>query len=359
MKIVIVTPLWLPVISGITKMMVNQVKTLQKRKNFHVSVISREGESDKDALVINAGLILFVIKTFLVLHKRKPDVIHSNSQLDILMPGVLYKLFRPKTRLIHTLPTEPSKERRFFKKKMLEWAYSKCDAITTSENIKEKYDKIAKVKIKARIAVIHTAFSRENVNKENVDEFKERYSLINNHPVLSFNAPLEFKMKVDGLKILMKAFTVVIQKYPNARLLVVGDGTYRKDLERFAESLDIKKNITFTGFLDNVFIPLSVTDIYMHILTQGGGIGIAVREAMCVAKPIIATESRVQEILVNNENAILVPLEPEIIANGIIELYEDKEKMKKLGENAKRTVEENYNWGKICDEYIKLYQPLE
>ena len=65
------------------------------------------------------------------------------------------------------------------------------------------------------------------------------------------------------------------------------------------------------------------------------------------------------EALVDNENAILVDLEPELIANAIIELYEDKEKMKKLGENARRTVEENFTWEKICDEYIKLYQPTD
>lgn len=369
MKLIIVTPYWVPIKGGVTTHVLNLIKTIQKRKNIDVNVIARMGKSDKDAHAIGTRCetcfhdkILFVVKTFLILRKKRPDVIHSHSHWYILMPCVLYKLFHPKIRLIHTLLTEPmeEKKRNRLKNAVLEWLLSKCDVITTGKNIMEKYKKIVKLKIKTRVKIIYGGFSRRNVNKKDIEEFKKIYSLENNHPILSWIGPLHYKMKFEGVKNLLKAFTIVVEKYPDARLFVIGDGPYRNDLEKFAEYLDIKKNVIFTGFLDNVFIPLAVTDIYMHILAQGGGIGIALLEAMSVAKPIVATKSMVlEEALVDNENAILVDLEPDLIANAITELYRDKEKMKKLGEKAQRTVEENFTWEKICDEYIKLYQPLE
>jgi len=361
MKLIIVTPYWIPITGGVTTHVLNLAKTLQKRKNIDVNIITRRGKSDKGAYAIDTGKIPFVIRAFLFLRKKRPDVIHSHSHWYILMPCVLYKLFHPKIRLIHTLLTEPMEEKRRnrVKKYAFEWLLNRCDTVTTGKNIMEKLDKIAKIKIKTRIKIIYGGFSRKEVSKQDLKEFKKTYLLENNHPVLSWIGPLHYKMKFEGVKNLIKAFSIVVEKYPDARLFVIGDGPYRVDLEKFAEYKDIKNNIIFTGFLDNVFIPLAVTDIYTHILAQGGGIGIALLEAMSVAKPIVATKSMALEALVDNENAILVDLEPELIANAIIELYEDKEKMKKLGENARMTVEENFTWEKICDEYIKLYQPTD
>jgi len=221
----------------------------------------------------------------------------------------------------------------------------------------EKLDRIAKLKIRTRKEIIYGGFSRKKVSEKDVEEFKRRYSLENNHPILSWVGPLHYKMKFEGVKNLIGAFSTVVQKYPDAKLFVIGDGPYRNDLEKFAEYMNIKNNVIFTGFLDNVFLPLSVTDIYMWIMAQGGGVGMALLEAMSVGKPIIATRSMTGEVLFDNENAILVDLDPKSIANAIVALYEDKEKMKRLGENAQKTVEENFSWEKICEEFIKLYQP--
>ena len=366
MKLIIVTPYWLPIKGGVTTYTLNLAKTLQKQKNIRVGVITRIGKSDKDVYAIGTRCegcfhdkILFVVKTFLILYKKRPDAIHSHSWWYTLVPSVLYKLFHPKTRLIHTILTEPMEEgrRNILKNYIFEWLLNRCDAITTSKNIMEKLDRIAKLKIRTRKEIIYGGFSRKKVSEKDVEEFKRRYSLENNHPILSWVGPLHYKMKFEGVKNLIGAFSTVVQKYPDARLFVIGDGPYRNDLEKFAEYMNIKNNVIFTGFLDNVFVPLSVTDIYMWIMAQDGGVGMALLEAMSVGKPIIATRSMTGEVLFDNENAILVDLDPKSIANAILALYEDKEKMKRLGENAQKTVEENFSWEKICEEFVKLYQP--
>lgn len=358
MRLCFITPYYYPIKGGISTNILNLAVTLQKYKNIDVIIFTRKGKSNKIVRAIDTTKIIFVIRAFFALYKEKPDVIHTQSEWYTLMPGVLYKLLCPKTRLIHTFRTEPvGEERNRLKRVAFEWLLNKCDTITfVSKKLKEKCIETWNLNIKTETKVIYGGVSRKSVKKEDVEAFKKRYSLKDNQLVVSFIGLLVWEMKVEGVKRLIKAFKIVVARYSDARLLIVGDGTYKKELAILARKLDISNNVIFTGFLDDVFTSLEVTDIYAHISLQEG-FPISILEAMSMKKPVIAIPvGGIPEIVTNNKTGILVEPQPQSIANTIIELYGNDRKKKELGENAYIKVERDHTWDKIANEFIEIYQ---
>jgi glycosyltransferase involved in cell wall biosynthesis len=356
-KLTLVTPYYSPIRGGVTSYVLNLAGALKKINNISINIISREGENDADALVIKSEKLIFVLKAFLVLRKINPDVIHSHSHWFILYPCILYKLFHPRIRVIHTFHTQPVREKirmTRIKEKILELLLSKCDVVTfVSKSQMEEMGK--NLKISAQKEVIYAGVSPKQVKKEEIAQIKNSLCLEEDDLVLSFIGPLVWKMKVEGVKMLIEAIKIITAKYPKTKLLIVGDGEFRGYLEEIVKRSHMGNNVIFLGFIENVFIPLAVTDIYTHISLQDA-FPFSPLEAMSMGTPVIATRvGGIPEMIRNGKDGILVEPNPETIAEVIIELYEDKEKMKRLGENAKRVIEEKFTLEKTCDAFIRLY----
>ena len=357
-KVVIVTPYWTPVKGGVTSVVVNLSRTLQSN-GIDVAVIARIGECGKGAYAINENKIVFVIKTLLILYRERPDVMHSHSWWYTLLPSVLYKTFAHRKRLIHTFHTDPDTEEpsgvlNRIKRKIFGRLLNRCDVITfVSADMAEKFRRI--MSLNTETVVIYNGVLRRGIDGRDVERFKKQYLLDNRYPTVSWIGPFGYKEKVEGLKLLMGAFKTVAVKYPKAKLIVVGDGDYRGELERFANDLSISNSVAFTGFLENVFIPLEATDIYAHISLKDS-MPVSLLEAMSAGKPVIAVPTGgIPEVVIDDQTGILVEPDPKLIADAIIELYENEERMKYLGRNAKEMVEERFNWERIAKEFEDVY----
>lgn len=358
MNVVIVTPYWTPVKGGVTSVVVNLSKTLQSN-GIGVVVIAWIGECGEGVYAINGNKIVFVIKTLLILYRERPDVVHAHSWWYTLLPSVLYKTFAHRKRLIHTFHTdldveEPSGALNRIKESIFVRMLNRCDAITfVSENMAEKFRRIVSLKTQTR--VIYNGVSRRDVDGRDVETFKKQYLLDNRYPIVSWIGPFGYKKKVEGLKLLMGAFKTVAVKYPKAKLIVVGDGDYRGELERFVNDLSISNSVVFTGFLENVFIPLEAIDIYAHISLKDS-MPVSLLEAMSAGKPVIAVPTGgIPEVVIDGQTGILVKPDPRLIADAIIELCEDEEWMEDLGRNAKEMVEERFNWERLSKEFENVY----
>lgn len=358
MKLTIVTPYYLPIKGGVTTYVLNLTKTLKKFNNISINIIAREGENDADAIVIKANKLIFGLKLFIILHKIRPDIIHSHSHWYTLSPSVLYKLFHPRTKMIHTFHTQPIREisrMKRIKEKMVELLLSKCDVITfVSRSQMMEIEK--NINIEAQKKVIYAGVLPKKVSREEITQIKNNLSLSEDDLILSFIGPLVWKMKAEGVKRLIEAIKIITPKYPKTKLLIAGDGEFRMYLEETAKDLGIENNVIFLGFFENIFALLAITDLYAHISLLDA-FPLSLLEAMSTGTPVIATRvGGIPEMINNGKNGILVEPCPEAIAEAIIELYENKEKMKELGENARKDIEKNFTWDKIANEFIELYR---
>ena len=156
-----------------------------------------------------------------------------------------------------------------------------------------------------------------------------------------FSGPL---YKID---VLLKAFNIVSEEYPDALLILVGDrlpNAYRPligDSERvrilnLVSRFEIKKYVI-------------AADVCIGTLGRGIGIPLKVLEYMIASKPVVTgVDSVSREVVDNGRNMMVVQPEPRDVARAVMKILGDGDFARSLGENARRTAE-NYTWDGIAD----------
>lgn len=89
---------------------------------------------------------------------------------------------------------------------------------------------------------------------------------------------------------IIKAFSYVHQHNNKAKLILVGDGKNRDYLEFIAGALNIKNNVVFTGFTDNVGYYLLHSKVFV-MASRTEGFPVSMTEAMAYSIPIVSTDS--------------------------------------------------------------------
>jgi glycosyltransferase involved in cell wall biosynthesis len=109
-----------------------------------------------------------------------------------------------------------------------------------------------------------------------------------------------------GLDTLIDAFPMVLKKHQAAKLIIVGDGELRADLEAQANRLGISDCVLFTGERDDVPDLLSAADLFV-LPSVSEGLPISILEAMASKLPIVATNvGGIPELVIDGETGRLV-----------------------------------------------------
>lgn len=149
------------------------------------------------------------------------------------------------------------------------------------------------------------------------------------------------------------------RRYEKINLIIVGNGEERENLEQQARSSEAKDNIYFLGKRSDVLEILKISDIFV-LPTFYEGMSNAIMEAMASGLPVITTDIDVNKDLIrNNYSGFLVPVaNSEKIEKKLIELIENPEKRKEIGEKAKRDIEEKCSIEKISSKLFSLLESI-
>lgn len=111
-----------------------------------------------------------------------------------------------------------------------------------------------------------------------------------------------------GGDILLRAFAVVLQNIPDARLRMVGGGPERLIWQRLAVSLGIDGQVSFTGVLrrEQVTVEMQGATCFVSA-SRMETFGLAIVEAMAMGLPVVVTRCGGPEDTVNLESGVLVP----------------------------------------------------
>jgi len=182
-----------------------------------------------------------------------------------------------------------------------------------------------------------------------------------------FNVPQDFPLIggigrmvwQKGFEYLIESAIEIIKTFPNAKILIVGDGPLRERLKALGERLKVKENLIFTGFRGDVGEILSAIDILV-VPSLLEGFPMITLEAMAMAKPIVATNiDGITEQIQDGVSGILVsPRNPELMAREIVRLLKDSTLAEKLGKLARQRVIEQFSVGRMVQETQKLYESL-
>ena len=169
-----------------------------------------------------------------------------------------------------------------------------------------------------------------------------------------------------GLDDVIQALALLPQRY---RFLVLGDGPQRQQLMALSTSLGVDDRVSFLGHVDHHELPgyLKISDIFVRpSLVEG--MGNAFVEAMAVGIPVIATQvGGISDFLFDPEldpdkpptGRAVEPNSPQQIADATRAYVDDPTTTAVIVQNARRLVEQKYDWDLIADEmYEKVLTRL-
>jgi glycosyltransferase involved in cell wall biosynthesis len=365
MKLVILTPFWKSIHGGgINTYTLEIANALKKYSKIEINVGYIDGEDDNN-YKIPKGLFSLIFGTIEILKKIKPDVIQIHEQWPLFFSSVFYKIFNKKVKLIYYPLTESGEPNNILKKIIhlikifiYNWSFRHFDYIIIDcKTFQKIFEDSFKLRTEKKAVYLPMAITEKSVTKEEIDVFKNKFNIKEESIVLLIQAFTATETKCKGIILTLKVLKELIKKYPNIILMLTRQGEYSNYLKEYVINNDLEKNVIFTGDVDKPFIPLKICDLFLWPWLGESGYGLALLEAMSVGKPIIATSSSGRLLpLKNNDNALLVKPTKQDLFEGIIRLIQDREFANELGENARKTVIDNYTWEKVIKHFLKLYE---
>jgi phosphatidyl-myo-inositol dimannoside synthase len=181
------------------------------------------------------------------------------------------------------------------------------------------------------------------------------------HSIILTIARLEERYK--GHDVMVRAMPLVLAKVPDARWIVIGDGSLRPGIEQLAQSYGVADSISFLGAASdeerNLWLRRAQVLAMPSRVPAGGlageGFGIVYLEAGVYGKPVVAGNvGGALDAVVDGETGLLVdPLDPVAVAGAIATLLRDRDLAHRLGSAGKARAQ-GYAWPVVVERVERL-----
>ena len=160
--------------------------------------------------------------------------------------------------------------------------------------------------------------------------------------------------------LLVKAFAQVCARHPNPRLLLVGDGVLRNDLETQVNGLGLASRVRFLGLRADIPEVLAACDVFV-LSSEFEGNPLSVLEAMAAGLPTISTAvGGVPSLLENGTSGILVHSgDAEGFSKAMESLLLNRGLRQSMGVAAARSARERFDVANMVRAYEEVYESLQ
>jgi len=162
---------------------------------------------------------------------------------------------------------------------------------------------------------------------------------------------------------LLESVSIVAKKYKNVKLIISGKGQSNemKKLINYAEKLGVRSNILFTGYFPDAKLPklYQAADIFAFS-TFYENLPFAVLEALSSSLPVVTTKvGGIPEMIDDGKDGFLVPpANSAVLSDRILYLIEHPTDASEMAFQARKTVENRFDWRLIVKKVIKVYQEV-
>jgi glycosyltransferase involved in cell wall biosynthesis len=176
-------------------------------------------------------------------------------------------------------------------------------------------------------------------------------------PIFLSNRNLE---PLYNVKCVLQAFAIIQQRWPDAKLIVAGDGSERSRLERIARALKLR-NVEFTGRVPPEKMPelYDAADVYLNSPNIDNMPG-SIIEAFASGLPVVTTDAGGIPYLVEHQRTGLMAScgDYREMAALALRLLADHALAMKITNNARQECE-RYRWDAVKNDWLKLYRELD
>jgi len=155
---------------------------------------------------------------------------------------------------------------------------------------------------------------------------------------------------------LVAAAATLVQRHPNLRFLIVGDGPERRALEALVNARGLSAHVQFLGHREDVPALLAEADAFV-LPSRSEAFPNAIVEAMSAGLPVVATGvGGVPELVEDGRTGVLVRVgDPAHLAAALAGLIEHPEHAARLGREARRVVLQRYSFERMVSSFEELY----
>lgn len=229
--------------------------------------------------------------------------------------------------------------------------------IAVSEHVKSQFVSSMGVS-ESKVDVIHRGVPDEFLDPENSGRSRgrDRYGIDHNAFVITNVGRL---VPQKGQRFVIEAMPIILERIPNAILIVVGKGRSERKLFEIADRLGLKDRVRLVGTTDDILSVQQMTDVFVFPSLHEGCPG-ALLEAMGAGNPCIATDAGpMPELIENGISGILVqPQAPGDIADAVIRIGLDSQLAHSLGMNARDRVSAGFRISHAAAKTERLFERL-
>ncbi len=282
------------------------------------------------------GFLLAANKISRYCKKHGIEIIHSHLVNTDLIAVLSKRLFNKKLSLISTkhgydervlevydpVTTRPKKDMYYHVTRFLQRSIDKNIAV--SKGIADLYINLGLTN--ARFPVIHHGIDVPHFIKDDYKECRRA------DMQLIIVGRIE---KLKGHYFLLQAMQKVVKVFPNIKLVILGEGSTRKQLEDQVDAFNLGQNVDFIGFQPHPYSYISNSDVVI-LPSHFEAFGLVYIEAFALKVPVIAFDTAAgNEIMENDVTALMVPKgDSEQLAVKIIYLLQHPEERRRLSEAA-------------------------
>lgn len=300
------------------------------------------------------------VRTLSAFLRRTPiDVLHTHLSHDHWLALSAVTLLNPsrgrmplQVRTVHTLRPPRSLSNRWLLR------HGASHLITVSSTLQK--DLAEKLSIScARISAIAGAVDSQRFHPGiSGAHIRQELGMSSATPLVGIVARLA---PSRGHLTLVEAFAQVHTAIPVARLLIVGKGEFRPNIERRIRELGLADAVVFGGYRENDLPEvLAAMDVFVLLAPGSEGSCRAVLEAMAAGKAVVATRvGALQDIVLDGETGLLItPQDHSALGHAISRLLRAPEQARQMGMRGRQQSEHVFSRQRQVDAMLQLYHQL-
>lgn len=291
--------------------------------------------------------------------RLQPDVIHAHDPHGVAMAGMALSL-EAASRWKHgrKAPALIASRRVDFHLKgnaFSRWKYRQVDAFICAS------DAIRQMLVGDGVSVDRAVTVHEGIDVDRIDAAPR----VNVHEALwlPHGAPLVGNVAAlvphKGQRYLIEAAHLVVQKVPDARFVILGEGELREHLEHLVREHHLEKHVLLPGFRTDVIGCIKGFDLFvMSSVTEG--LGTSLLDAMACRTAIVGTKAGgIPEVVAPGETGLLVePRSAKGLADAIIRLLQDPALRRQMAEAGYARVRNRFTVERMVAETAAVYERI-
>jgi len=169
-------------------------------------------------------------------------------------------------------------------------------------------------------------------------------------------------VREKGVDVLLMALRAVVQKLPDARLVIAGDGPERERLERMTRAFGLTEHVTLLARVSQEQLDREFAGVWVHAVPSRWAepFGLVAPEAMMRGTAVVASAcGGLSEIVEHGRTGLLVPPEnPDALATALLRLLSDRALTEELGRAGRERALREFSADGFVDRFVEIYDRI-